>query len=190
MKISIVDTSPVLAGSTAVEAFRTRVELAQLADQAGFLRYWLSEVHGVLTNAGTTPEVAVAAVVSRTSSLRVGSGGILVNHRSPYRVAETFLQLHVIDGCAGVGAEGAALRQGQAGWLDRPAEDGLAMLPIVSAEGGARLILYAGQPQLEPIVVYGPFIGDSGDDIVRLYNDYRQDRSQRVSHFSRAGSRD
>ena len=96
MKISIVDTSPVLAGSTAVEAFHTTVELAQLADHAGFSRYWLSELHGVRTNAGATPEVAVAAVASRTSNLRVGSGGVLLNHRSPYRVAETFLQLHAM----------------------------------------------------------------------------------------------
>ena len=96
MKISIVDTSPELAGSTAIEAFRTTVELAQLADQVGFSRYWLSELHGVLTNAGATPEVAVAAVASRTSNLRVGSGGVLLNHRSPYRVAETFLQLHAM----------------------------------------------------------------------------------------------
>ena len=80
----------------AVEAFRTTVELAQLADQAGFSRYWLSELHGVLTNAGATPKVAVAAVASRTSKLRVGSGGVLLNHRSPYRVAETFLQLHAM----------------------------------------------------------------------------------------------
>jgi luciferase family oxidoreductase group 1 len=96
MNISIVDTSSVLAGSTAVEAFRTPVELAQLADQAGSSRYWLSELHSVLTNAGATPEVAVAAVASRTSNLRVGSGGVLLNHRSPYRVAETFLQLHAM----------------------------------------------------------------------------------------------
>lgn len=96
MKISRVDTSPVLAGSTAIEAFRTTVELAQLVDRAGFSRYWLSEQHGVVTNAGTTPGVAVAAVVSRTSNLRVGSGGVLLNHRSPYRVAETFLQLQAM----------------------------------------------------------------------------------------------
>src|SRR2546428_11100725 len=94
LKISIVDTSPVLAGSTAVEAFRTTAELAELADHAGFSRYWLSELHGVPTNANTSPEVAVAAVASRTSNLRVGSGGVLLNHRSPYPVAETFLQLH------------------------------------------------------------------------------------------------
>src|SRR2546428_8348590 len=94
LKISIVDTSPVLAGATAVEAFRTTAELAELADHAGFSRYWLSELHGLPTDANTSPEVAVAAVASRTSKLRVGSGGVLLNHRSPYRVAETFLQLH------------------------------------------------------------------------------------------------
>ena len=82
LKVSIVDTSPVLAGSTAVEAFRTTAELAELADHAGFSRYWLSELHGVPTNANTSPEVAVAAVASRTSNLRVGSGGVLLNHRS------------------------------------------------------------------------------------------------------------
>src|SRR5437870_102745 len=96
LKVSIVDTSPVLAGSTAVEAFRTTAELAALADQAGYSRYWLSELHGVPTNAGTAPEVGVTAVASRTSNLRVGSGCVLLNHRSPYRVAETFVQLHAM----------------------------------------------------------------------------------------------
>jgi hypothetical protein len=70
MKVSIVDTSPVRAGSTAVEAFRTTQELAELADRADYLRYWLSELHAVATTAGTAPEVGVAAVASRTSNLR------------------------------------------------------------------------------------------------------------------------
>jgi luciferase family oxidoreductase group 1 len=96
MKVSIVDTSPVLAGSTAVEAFRTTRQLAELADRAGYSRYWLSELHGVPTNAGAAPEVGVAAVASGTRNLRVGSGGVLLNHRSPYRVAETFVQLHAM----------------------------------------------------------------------------------------------
>ena len=96
MKISIVDTSPVLADSTAVEAFQTTRELAELADLAGYSRYWLSELHGLPTNAGAAPEVGVAAIAARTSSLRVGSGGVLLNHRSPYRLAETFVQLHAM----------------------------------------------------------------------------------------------
>src|SRR4051812_25612055 len=92
IKISIVDTSPVQAGATAVEAFETTRRLAELADQAGFARYWMAELHGVPTNANTSPEVAMAAIASRTRSLRIGSGAVLLNHRSPYRVAETFVQ--------------------------------------------------------------------------------------------------
>jgi alkanesulfonate monooxygenase SsuD/methylene tetrahydromethanopterin reductase-like flavin-dependent oxidoreductase (luciferase family) len=53
MKLSIVDMSPVLAGSTAVEALRTTVQLAQLADHAGFSRYRVGELHGSPTHAGT-----------------------------------------------------------------------------------------------------------------------------------------
>jgi luciferase family oxidoreductase group 1 len=147
MKISVVDTSPVLAGSTAVEAFRTTIELAQLADQAGYSRYWLSELHGVRTNAGTTPEVAVAAVASRTSNLRVGSGGVLLNHRSPYRVAETFLQLHAmfpgrIDLGIGRATSGrvidCALQQTRS-----------AVLPEENYEGRARSGVAAGDHQFD-----------------------------------------
>jgi luciferase family oxidoreductase group 1 len=96
MKLSIVDTSPVLDGSTAVEAYQTTRELADLADQVGYSRYWMAELHGVATNANASPEIAIAAVASRTSSLRVGSGAVLFNHRSPYRVAETFVQLNAM----------------------------------------------------------------------------------------------
>lgn len=52
----------------------------------GFLRYWLSELHRVPTNAGATPEIAVAAMASTKRNLRVGSGGVLLNHRSPYGI--------------------------------------------------------------------------------------------------------
>jgi len=96
VKVSIVDMSPVLAGSTAVEALRTTVELAELADHAGFSRYWVGELHGLSTHAATSPEVTIAAIAPRTKNLRVGSGAVLLNHRSPYRVAETFLQLHAM----------------------------------------------------------------------------------------------
>jgi luciferase family oxidoreductase group 1 len=96
MKVSIVDTSPVLAGSTAVEAYQLTLDLAELADQIGYSRYWIAELHGLTTNASTSPEVGIAAVASRTSHLRVGSGAVLLNHRSPYRVAETFVQLNAM----------------------------------------------------------------------------------------------
>ncbi|MGW1707722.1 MsnO8 family LLM class oxidoreductase [Streptomyces sp. NPDC002206] len=96
MKMSIVDTSPVLAGSTAAEAYKLTLDLAAQADQLGYSRYWIAELHGVPVNASTSPEIAIAAIASRTSNLRVGSGAVLLNQRSPYRVAETFVQLNAM----------------------------------------------------------------------------------------------
>ncbi|WP_256259233.1 MsnO8 family LLM class oxidoreductase [Streptomyces mirabilis] len=96
MKMSIVDTSPVLAGSTAAEAYKLTFDLAAQADQLGYSRHWTAELHGVPTNAITSPEIAIAAIASRTSNLRVGSGAELFNQRSPYRVAETFVQLNAM----------------------------------------------------------------------------------------------
>jgi luciferase family oxidoreductase group 1 len=95
-KISIVDTSPVLAGSTAAEAYKLTFDLAAQADQLGYSRYWIAELHGVPTNASTSPEIAIAAIASRTSNLRVGTGAVLFNQHSPYRVAETFVQLNAM----------------------------------------------------------------------------------------------
>jgi luciferase family oxidoreductase group 1 len=96
MKISIVDTTPILAGTTAVEAFQLTLNLAGLADQLGYSRYWMAELHSAPSNASASPEIGIAAVAARTSNLRVGSGAVLVNHRSPYRLAETFVQLNAM----------------------------------------------------------------------------------------------
>ena len=96
MKVSIVDTSPILAGSTATDAYQLTFDLAELADEIGYSRYWIAELHGIATNASTSPEIGIAAVASRTRNLRVGSGAVLFNHRSPYRVAESFVQLNAM----------------------------------------------------------------------------------------------
>jgi redox-sensitive bicupin YhaK (pirin superfamily) len=69
----------------------------------------------------------------------------------------------VIDGSVQIGE--TVLKTGQVGWLDRPIENGATVLRVVAGESGARLVLYAGQPQGDPIVSYGPFIGDSEQDI-------------------------
>jgi redox-sensitive bicupin YhaK (pirin superfamily) len=98
----------------------------------------------------------------------------------------------VIDGSVriGDGADATLVHTGQVGWLDRPDVDteaeGLSVLRIASAEEGARLVLYAGQPQHDAIVSHGPFIGDTREDIVRLYNEYREGRFERMSHLARA----
>jgi redox-sensitive bicupin YhaK (pirin superfamily) len=98
----------------------------------------------------------------------------------------------VIDGSAriGDGADATLVHTGQVGWLDRPETgadtDEKSLLRIAAVEEGARIVLYAGQPQHDAIVSHGPFIGDTREDIVRLYNEYRERRFERMSHLARA----
>jgi luciferase family oxidoreductase group 1 len=95
MQLSIVDTSQVTEGGTAVEALAATTQLAQLADRLGYARYWLAEHHGSgRMNASSSPEVMIARVASVTSGIRVGSGTVLLNHHSAFRIAETFRLLH------------------------------------------------------------------------------------------------
>ena len=79
----------------------------------------------------------------------------------------------VIDGAVSVGAEDDAtlLQAGQVGWLGRGGGD-RSLVRTVAGADGARFVLYAGEPQRDPIVAHGPFIGDSREDIARLYAEY------------------
>ena len=77
----------------------------------------------------------------------------------------------VIDGSVEIGE--TVLKAGQVGWLDRPSDKGASVVRVAAGESGARLILYAGQPQGDPIVSYGPFIGDTKQDIARLFTEYQ-----------------
>jgi quercetin 2,3-dioxygenase len=85
-----------------------------------------------------------------------------------------------------VGANATLLKAGQTGWLDRPKIDGASLLHVTAGEEGARLVLYAGQPQGDPIVSYGPFIGDSKQDIVRLYAEYQSGQFVSLSELVKA----
>jgi len=90
----------------------------------------------------------------------------------------------VLDGS--IQAGGTALAAGQTGWMDRPDGDGASALQVSAGDQGARIVLYAGQPQGAPIVSHGPFIGDSMEDIARLYGEYRDGRFERMSTLARA----
>lgn len=90
----------------------------------------------------------------------------------------------VVSGAVRAGADGTALETGQSGWLDRPASGGESALQLTAAGVGARVVIYAGQPQGVPIVSHGPFIGESREDIVRLYNEYRAGRFETMSHLA------
>ena len=96
----------------------------------------------------------------------------------------------VIDGAVRVGAgdDSVLVKTGQVGWLDRPeagaAGDAGSLLRVTAMENGARLVLYAGQPQGDAIAMHGPFIGDTREDIARLYQEYGEGRFERLSHLA------
>lgn len=88
MKISLLDYGLVDEGKTSREAIRETLELAQLADELGFHRFWVSEHHNVPALSISAPEVVIAYLASHTKNIHIGSGGIMGLHYSPYKVAE------------------------------------------------------------------------------------------------------
>jgi luciferase family oxidoreductase group 1 len=93
LRLSILDQSPIPEGSSAGDALRNTIDLACLADDLGYQRYWLAEHHGTPGLACASPEALIGPVAAATSHLRVGSGGIMLPHYSPLKVAETFSML-------------------------------------------------------------------------------------------------
>ena len=90
LRISVLDQSPISEGSSGPEALRNTIDLAQLADELGYTRYWVAEHHGGTMLAGPSPEALIGPIASATSRIRVGSGGVMLPHYSPLKVAETF----------------------------------------------------------------------------------------------------
>ena len=90
LRLSILDQSPVNDTETAIEAFQHTIELAQKAEAWGYHRFWVSEHHGSERVMGSSPEVLIAHLLAKTTRIRVGSGGVMLQHYSPYKVAENF----------------------------------------------------------------------------------------------------
>ena len=93
MLVSVLDQSPISDGSTGVDALRNTIDLARLADELGFHRYWVAEHHGGPMLAGPSPEALIGPIAAATQTIRVGSGGVMLPHYSPFKVAETFTVL-------------------------------------------------------------------------------------------------
>ncbi len=89
-RLSVLDQSPIAQGSDAAQAVRNTLDLAQAADRLGFHRYWLAEHHASRSLAGVAPEALIGPVALATERIRVGSGGVMLPHYSPFKVAETF----------------------------------------------------------------------------------------------------
>ena len=90
---SILDQSPIPEGLCAGDALRNSVDLARVADRLGYTRYWVAEHHGTPALACASPEALIGPIAAVTSHLRVGSGGVMLPHYSPLKVAETFSML-------------------------------------------------------------------------------------------------
>ncbi|MEQ9110084.1 MAG: LLM class flavin-dependent oxidoreductase [Rhodospirillaceae bacterium] len=90
LTLGVLDQTPVRSGGTALEAIDETLELARATESFGYQRYWLAEHHGTPGLAGCAPEILITRVAAATSKIRVGSGGVMLSHYSPVKVAETF----------------------------------------------------------------------------------------------------
>src|SRR4051812_7140586 len=90
LRLSVLDQSPISEGSTGSQALHNTIDLAQLVDGLGYHRYWVAEHHGGPMLAGPSPEALIGPIASATQDIRVGSGGVMLPHYSPFKVAETF----------------------------------------------------------------------------------------------------
>lgn len=89
-RLSLLDKSHIAPGQTGPEALTTTIASAKLADDLGYHRFWLAEHHGSTALASAAPEVLVAHILALTRRIRVGSGGVLLQHYGGYKVAELF----------------------------------------------------------------------------------------------------
>jgi luciferase family oxidoreductase group 1 len=90
MRLSVLDQSPIPEGSTGADALHNTIDLARLADELGYHRYWVAEHHGGPMLASASPEALIGPIAAATEGIRVGSGGVMLPHYSPFKVAETF----------------------------------------------------------------------------------------------------
>jgi luciferase family oxidoreductase group 1 len=96
IRLSVLDQSPISEGSQAREALLNTVKLAQETEKLGYQRFWVAEHHNTLSLAGSSPEVLISHIAAKTSTIRVGSGGVMLPHYSSYKVAESFRVLEAL----------------------------------------------------------------------------------------------
>ncbi|WP_029135825.1 LLM class flavin-dependent oxidoreductase [Nakamurella lactea] len=93
MKLSVLDLVPVRTDQSTSDALAASVEVAKVADGAGYTRYWVAEHHNMTSVAATSPPVVIGHLAARTERIRVGSGGVMLPNHAPLAVAEQFALL-------------------------------------------------------------------------------------------------
>jgi luciferase family oxidoreductase group 1 len=94
--LSVLDLSPVAAGSSGAVALRNSLDLARLADDLGFTRYWVAEHHNLPSIASSAPDIMIGQIAAATARIRVGSGGVMLPNHAPLMVAERFKVLEAL----------------------------------------------------------------------------------------------
>ena len=189
LQFSVLDQSPIPEGSSAGDALRNSIDLAQHAERLGYSRFWIAEHHGTPGLASSSPEVLIGPVAAATSTIHVGSGGIMLPHYSPLKVAENFRMLAAlypmridlgIGRAAGTSPNVARMLQRdrrQPSPDDFPAQlDELLELlnepdsPQVSILGSSlQSAVWAAERGLP--YVFADFINSEGAEITKLYQD-------------------
>ncbi|WP_339233790.1 LLM class flavin-dependent oxidoreductase [Bacillus sp. FSL K6-1012] len=90
IRLSILDQSLAGEGETAADTLQHTVKLAQMAEEYGYYRFWVAEHHNNSDIAGSAPEVLLGYLAASTKTIRLASGGVMLQHYSPYKVAEQF----------------------------------------------------------------------------------------------------
>ncbi len=94
--LSVLDQTPVIDGHSVADAIAATIDLAQLADDLNYTRYWCAEHHGLRGVSNPCPEVMLARIGSVTKRIRIGSGGVMLPYYSPFKVAEQFMMLEAL----------------------------------------------------------------------------------------------
>jgi len=96
VKLSVLDLSPVTGDATQAQAVRETLDVARAAERLGYHRFWVAEHHNIAGLGSPNPEILIAALTQVTSTIRLGSGGVMLVNYSPLKVAETFMELEAL----------------------------------------------------------------------------------------------
>ena len=96
MRLSILDQAPITKGNQDAAALEKAEELAILGDELGYHRMWMAEHHGSKHYASSAPEITVAHLAAKTKRIRIGTGGVMMMHYSPLKLAEVFKTLSAL----------------------------------------------------------------------------------------------
>ena len=196
LQYSVLDQSPIPEGFSAGDALHNSLDLARHAERLGYKRFWIAEHHGTPGLASSSPEVLIGPVAAATSTIHVGSGGIMLPHYSPLKVAENFRMLAALyPGRIDLGIGRAAgtspnvARQLQRDRRQAPPDDFPAqldeLLGLLNESAAPQVSILGSSPQSAIWAaerglpyVFADFINAEGAEIAKLYRDrFRASRS-------------